>query len=205
MKTINLKAMVAIVHTCYETLMRTLDSTADIVLSWLEENRESISAELNFPHFIAMVMMAKKRKEWHQPNNKGELVKYFTDFQLHSCYEIFADHRKLLWEFCNDKKHSMVRYLLSIPGIRDVKMDDGTTAFSMALGRKDFEMIRIFLDTKHASDIDPIALAERTFHELGRDDCEGDPALKRVLEQSLRQHNVVLTKRSLPQAKISNE
>ena len=47
-KTINLKAMVAILHTCYETLMRTLDSTADIVLSWLEENRESISASWTF-------------------------------------------------------------------------------------------------------------------------------------------------------------
>ena len=76
MKSIHIKAIVASVHTCYETLMRTLDSTADIVLSWLEEDRESVSAELNFPHLIAMVMMAKKKKDWFQPNNKGELVKY---------------------------------------------------------------------------------------------------------------------------------
>ena len=71
-KSINIKAIVAIVDTCYETLIRTLNSTADIVLSWLEEDRESVSAELNFPHLIAMVMMAKKKKDWFQPNNKGE-------------------------------------------------------------------------------------------------------------------------------------
>ena len=75
MKSINIKAIVAIVDTCYETLMRTLDSTADIILSWLEDNRESISAEFNFPHFIAMAMMAKKKTDWFQTNNKGELVK----------------------------------------------------------------------------------------------------------------------------------
>ena len=75
MKSINIKAIVAIVDTCYETLIRTLNSTADIVLSWLEEDRESVSAELSFPHLTAMVMMAKKKKDWFQPNNKGEIDK----------------------------------------------------------------------------------------------------------------------------------
>ena len=72
MKSINIKAIVGIADTCYETLMRTLNSTADIVLSWLEEDRESVSAKLSFAHLIAMVMMAKEKKDWFQPNNKGE-------------------------------------------------------------------------------------------------------------------------------------
>ena len=98
----------------------------------------------------------------------------------------------------------MVRYLLSIPGIRDVKTDDGTTAFAMALGRKDLEMIRIFLNTKYASDIDPISLAKRTLLELDRDmDC--DPIFKQTLEQSLRSLNFLPTKRSPAKAKLSNE
>ena len=43
----------------------------------------------------------------------------------------------------------MVKYLLSLPEIKDVKMDDGTTAFSMALGRGDLEMIDVFLHSEH--------------------------------------------------------
>ena len=83
-------------------------------------------------------------------------------------------------------------------------MDDGTTAFAMALGRKDLEMIKIFLETKHASDIHPIALAQRTFLELDRDiDC--DLFFKQMLEKSLRQHNILPTKRYPSQANISNE
>ena len=98
----------------------------------------------------------------------------------------------------------MVRYLLSLPGIRDVTMDDGTTAFSMALGRKDLDMMKIFLGTNHSSDIDPIALAKRTYLELDRDiDC--DITLIQMLEKGLRQHNALPPRRSLPKVKISNE
>ena len=84
-------------------------------------------------------------------------------------------------------------------------MDDGTTAFSMAVARKDLEMIKIFLETKHASDIDPIALAKRTFLELERDVIDCDSIFKQKLEKSLRQHNILPTKRSPSQANISNE
>ena len=109
-----------------------------------------------------------------------------------------------MWECCNDKKQNMVSYLLSLPEIHDAKMHDGTTAFSMALGRKDIEMIRTFLDAKHTSDIDPIALTKRALLELDRDD-EGDPILKEMLTQNLKEQNVSLPKECQPKGKISKE
>ena len=77
-------------------------------------------------------------------------------------------------------------------------MDDGTTAFSMAVARKDLEMIKIFLETKHASDIDPIDLAKRTFLEMDRDVNDCDLIFKQILENSLREHNILLTKIEIP-------
>ena len=78
-KMIHLRAMVASVRTCYETLMQTLDSTVDIVLAWLDENRENVSKALNFPHFFAMTMMAKGSKDWFQPDDKGDNNKSFQN------------------------------------------------------------------------------------------------------------------------------
>ena len=98
----------------------------------------------------------------------------------------------------------MVRYMLSLPRIRDVKMDDGTTAFSMALGRKDLEMIGVFLEIRHQSDIDPIELAKRTLLEMDRDG-DGDSSVRLKLEQTLKQQKISIKKGGLPKAQISQE
>ena len=86
----------------------------------------------------------------------------------------------------------MVKYLLSLPGIKDIKMDDGTTAFSMALGRKDLEMIKVFLNTEHQSDIDPIELAKRAVMELDRDTENERSDLRNELVNGLNHHKVPL-------------
>ena len=72
-KIINLRAMMANVSACYATLSRVLASTGDIVLSWLEEARQSAGEDINFHHLFAMAMKAGQYKHWFMPDDKGEL------------------------------------------------------------------------------------------------------------------------------------
>ena len=99
----------------------------------------------------------------------------------------------------------MVRYLLSLPGIKDVQMDDGTTAFSMALGRGDLQMIRVFLKSEHQSDIDPIELAKRAVIELDRDPEHKRSYLRNELVNGLKHHDVSLSHSSALKLQISEE
>ena len=48
----------------------------------------------------------------------------------------------------------MVRYMCSLPGIDDPEMEDGTTAFSMALAKGDCSLIKEFIPLKRRRDID---------------------------------------------------
>ena len=48
----------------------------------------------------------------------------------------------------------MVRYMCSLPGIDDPEMEDGTTAFSMALAKGDCGLIKEFIPLKRRRDID---------------------------------------------------
>ena len=84
----------------------------------------------------------------------------------------------------------MVDYMLSLPGIRDIKMDDCTTAFAMALGKRNIPMIRSFLFTEHLSDNDPIAMSKRAILDMNVIPEKNDPELRKVLEEGLRHHNV---------------
>ena len=117
----------------------------------------------------------------------------------------FTGHRKLMWEFCNDGKLQMVEYMLSLPGIHDPTMDDGTTAFSMALARKDLHLIRVLLASKHHSDIDSIGLAKRAVLELNRDSSSSNSNLRRELVNDLRQHNVLHIREATQWEKLSQE
>ena len=49
----------------------------------------------------------------------------------------------------------MVEYLLTLAGISDPIMEDGTTAFTMALARGDGNMMKVMLYSDHESDINP--------------------------------------------------
>ena len=149
-KAMNLRALVTIVTTCFEVLSKTLDSIASMVLVWLEEAREIVATESNFPYFLAMTMRANGNKNWFIPDDKGDIKQ--IKLKMLTCCNFLKqpiDHKRLLWDLGNEEKLPMVKYLLSLPEIRDVKMDDGTTAFSMALGRGDLEMIDVFLHSEH--------------------------------------------------------
>ena len=47
----------------------------------------------------------------------------------------------------------MVRYMCSLPGIDDPEMEDGTTAFSMALAKGRCDLIKVFLRHKRPRDM----------------------------------------------------
>ena len=49
-------------------------------------------------------------------------------------------HNKLLWQYCFEGNLTMVKYMLTLPGIMDVEMEDGTTAFVMALAGENLEL-----------------------------------------------------------------
>ena len=99
----------------------------------------------------------------------------------------------------------MVKYLLSLAGIQDTKMDDGTTAFSMALGRGDLEMIKVFMDSEHQSEINPIELAKRAVMELDRDPENKRSNLRCELVNGLKHHNVTMNIASGQRVQISEE
>ena len=79
-------------------------------------------------------------------------------------------------------------------------MEDGTTAFAMALASQNLELIRFLLTSKHPCDIDPRGLAERAIVELERTNTF--PSLKEELvvglgKQSLKaedQQDLVISK-----------
>ena len=72
-KAMNLRALVTIVTTCFEVLSKTLDSIASMVLVWLEEAREIVATESNFPYFLAMTMRANGNEYWLKPDDKGDI------------------------------------------------------------------------------------------------------------------------------------
>ena len=95
--------------------------------------------------------------------------------------------------------------MLSLPGIHDPKMDDGTTAFAMALARKDLDLIRVLMASNHPSDIDPRGLAERAVLEMDRDPRCSDPILRRELVNCLKQGNASLKKKVQLLTQLSRE
>ena len=59
--------------------------------------------------------------------------------------------------------------MVSLPGVGDSKMDDGTTAFAIALAKKDLHLIRVLMASKLQSDIEHRELATRAILELEKD------------------------------------
>ena len=73
-KMTNLKALVAIVATCYDVLSKVLESTHGIISIWLKDNRVALTQESNYFHFLALTMKAEGNKDWFQPYDKGEFA-----------------------------------------------------------------------------------------------------------------------------------
>ena len=99
----------------------------------------------------------------------------------------------------------MVEYLLSLPGIQDVKMEDGTTAFAMALGRRDLEMIKAFMNSSQLCDISHIKLAKRALVELDRETENKRMDLRNELVKCLNHQNVVVNNERAEREQISEE
>lgn len=63
----------------------------------------------------------------------------------------------------------MVEYLIALEGMRDSIMEDGTTAFVMALARRDEALVKHLLASNIPSDINPRELSSRAIIELSRE------------------------------------
>ena len=61
--------------------------------------------------------------------------------------------KKLLWLFTCDANLPMIQYMNGLPGIRDPVMRDGTTAFFIALGRQNCNLIQELLSHKREPDV----------------------------------------------------
>ena len=51
-------------------------------------------------------------------------------------------------EFCCEGNTRMAEYMVTLPGIEDVEGEDGTTAFAIALAKKDLDLVEVLLDSK---------------------------------------------------------
>ena len=84
----------------------------------------------------------------------------------------------------------MVLYMLRLPGIRDIRIEDSTTAFSMALGKRHLKLIKAFLYAVPLSENDPIAMSKRAILDMDRLPEKNNPDLRAVLLDGLRHNNV---------------
>ena len=118
-----------------------------------------------------------------------------------------------MWTFCTEGNIAMVDYMLSLTNMHDSKMADGTTAFVMALARKDVDIIALLLAGNHSSDIVPQNLAGRAILELDRalvPDADTDAnkvnlQLRRVLQSGLEKRGVCFSSELSSNLNISSE
>ena len=96
----------------------------------------------------------------------------------------------------------MVRYLLSVTGMCDPKMEDGTNAFVMSLSRRDAELIEMILSSEIQSEIDPKKLGKRAVLEMNRSADVKNAKVKEALSNTLKQLKVSMEEEA-PQAKKS--
>ena len=99
---------------------------------------------------------------------------------------------KLLWLFTCDGSLEMVKYINRVPGIEDIAMADGTTAFSMALAKNRSGFVKELISSKIKRDIE---LAKYAMLE---------PTIDKEVQQVLKEANVMVTQET-PQAKVSQE
>ena len=94
---------------------------------------------------------------------------------------IFSAHKKVLWASSCDGNHELAEYMLSLTGVQDPTMDDGTTAFSIALARCDISLINLFLSSTISGHLRQQNLAKEAFLEINRDPSKYRSELRDVL------------------------
>ena len=153
-----------------------VNATTDLILSWMDDKgtNTGLTDEEDL-RLRAFLMKARENDEWFDPNN--------------------SNHRKLLWLFCCDGNLEMVMYMLSLPGIRDPMMEDGTTAFSMAIARNNSDLIQEFLSSYEMN-------YSRSQEERVRDELLAKQA---ILEPKIEQKMKVTIKEILKNPSKSEE
>ena len=82
----------------------------------------------------------------------------------------------------------MVKYIIGLPGVDDPMMDDGTTAFAIAIGRRDLPLIGVLMASKLESDIKYPLLATRAILELDRYQDKTNYNLRKEITMGLKEH-----------------
>ena len=128
-----------------ELINNILRETGGSILGWLGERDSELGKEERL-RIMAVIMRVQQKVGWFEPENE--------------------DHKKLLWTFCCDANLEMVNFMLSMPGMHDPEMEDGTTAFAMALAQRDVALIRAMLNQKQFSSLQFLHLAKDAVKEL---------------------------------------
>ena len=65
--------MLEYVSAYFEDISKVLESSSDIVLELMEEERENFAGDIKFYFLQAMAMRAKQCTDWFKPEDKGEM------------------------------------------------------------------------------------------------------------------------------------
>ena len=102
------------------------------ILSWEKQKRIGLTHNETL-RLMAILMRIKEDMVWYNKN--------------------FTGKERLLWLFACDGNFQMIKYMQSLPGIEDTVMEDGTTAFAMALAKGQCNVIKELLQSKRTRDI----------------------------------------------------
>ena len=80
----------------------------------------------------------------------------------------------------------MIDYMLSLKGISDPLMPDGTTALAMALARQDLKSIGLLLKSGHECGINPKTLIVNAIKQLDLGHIKHDHKLREVMMNGLK-------------------
>ena len=156
-----------------------LRGAGETILEWLDGNSVTLGENESL-RIRAAIMSISGDKIWFKPTNQG--IKYIQ-YKNMLLINFLTGHKKLLHTFCMDGNYEMTDYMLNMTGIQDHTLDDGTTAFSMALARQDLKLIGLFLASKIPSDIDHKLLTQEALKEMDSVKCI--PKLKDELTKGL--------------------
>ena len=101
---------------------------------------------------------------------------------------VITGHKKLLWLFCCYSDYDMAEYILSQQGEVDHIMEDGTTALTVTLAKRDSKMLQLLLNKIWNKDYQQLAMD--AFLELQRYGTKSDEEMKSALLTALSQRNI---------------
>ena len=73
----------------FESISNVLVSSVDIVLGFMEEEREYFTDDITFYFLLAMIMRAKQCPDWFKPEDKSEVANIISYIQFYSHYNSY--------------------------------------------------------------------------------------------------------------------